>query len=63
MGSNVVIVESKNDKFFFNAIIRYLNCNIEIAPPVEIDSQILISEEDYREMGGSDHVKLRKAPD
>lgn len=41
MSSNILIVESKNDKCFFQAIINHLNCNIEIASP------ILISEEDY----------------
>lgn len=61
MGSNVVIVESKNDRFFFDAIIRYLNCNIEIAPPLESASQILIAEEDYREMDGLNVSKLKKA--
>lgn len=61
MGSNVVIVESKNDKFFFDAIIRHLNCSIEIAPPLENASQVLISQEDYREMDGLDSSKLKKA--
>ena len=29
MSSNILIVESKNDQFFLQAIIRYLNFNIE----------------------------------
>lgn len=55
MGSNILIVESKNDQHFFNAIIGHLNCNIEIAPP------ILISDEDYLSMDGLDPTKLEKA--
>ncbi len=55
MGSNILIVESKNDKFFFQAVVDHLNCNIEIAPP------ILISDEDYRSMEGLDSSKLKQA--
>ncbi len=52
MGSNILIVESKNDQYFFKAIIDYLNYDIAIAPP------ILLSEEDYRSMNG---LALKKA--
>jgi hypothetical protein len=52
---NTLIVESKNDKCFFDAIIQHLNCNIEIAPP------ILISDEDYLEMNGLNPQKLVSA--
>lgn len=55
MSSNILIVESKNDKYFLQAIIRDLNCNIEVAPP------ILISEEDYMSMDGLNKTKLTKA--
>ncbi len=55
MSSNTLIVESKNDKYFFDAIIQHLNCNIEIAPP------ILISDEDYLEMNGLNPQKLVNA--
>jgi hypothetical protein len=52
---NTLIVESKNDKCFFDAIIQHLNCNIEIAPP------ILISDKDYLEMNGLNSQKLISA--
>ncbi len=54
MGRNILIVESKNDKHFFQAIIRKLNLDIEIAAP------ILISEPDYREMDGLSAQKLKQ---
>ncbi len=54
MGKNILIVESKNDKHFFQAIIRKLNLDIEIAAP------ILISEPDYREMDGLSAQKLKQ---
>ena len=47
MGHSVVIVESKNDKFFFDAIIRHLNFNSKA-------DSIPISKDDYREMNGND---------
>ena len=53
MGSNILIVESKNDKYFFQAIINKLNLDIEVAKP------ILVSNEDYREMDGLNHKKLK----
>ncbi|MEH2132772.1 MAG: DUF3226 domain-containing protein [Nostoc sp.] len=55
MSSNILIVESKNDKYFLQAIIRHLNLNIEVASP------IIISEEDYRPMDGLDKTKLTEA--
>ncbi len=35
--SNLLIVESKNDKFFLKALIEELNYDIEIDPPIFID--------------------------
>ncbi len=55
MSSNILIVESKNDQYFLQAIIKHLNCNIEVAPP------ILISEDDYRPMEGLNPTKLKNA--
>ena len=55
MGNNILIVESKNDKFFLNAIIDYLNFDIDITEP------ILIEESDYLSMDGLDPTKLEKA--
>ncbi|MGM3305446.1 DUF3226 domain-containing protein [Anabaena sp. WFMT] len=55
MSSNIVIVESNNDKYFLQAIIRYLNFNIEVAPP------IIISEDDYKSMNGLNLTKLKDA--
>lgn len=48
MGNNILVVESKNDKFFLNAIIDYLNFDIDITEP------ILIEESDYLSMDGLD---------
>lgn len=55
MSSNILIVESNNDKYFVQAIIHYLNFNIEVAPP------IIISEDDYRSMNGLNQTKLKDA--
>lgn len=55
MSSNILIVESKNDQFFLQAIICRLNFNIEVAPP------IIISEDDYRSMNGLNPTKLKDA--
>lgn len=55
MRKNILIVESKNDKYFFQAIIRKLNLNIEISTPIRI------SDEDYLEMDGLDNKKLKDA--
>ena len=54
MGNNILVVESKNDKFFLNAIIDYLNFDIDITEP------ILIEESDYLSMDGLDPTKLEK---
>ncbi|WP_293337618.1 DUF3226 domain-containing protein [Microcoleus sp. CAWBG58] len=35
--SNIVIVESKNDAIFMKAMVEFLNCNIQIEPPICID--------------------------
>ena len=55
MGRNILIVESKNDKCFFQAIINKLNLDIEISNPIRV------SDEDYREMEGLNHKKLEDA--
>ena len=60
MSSNILIVESKNDKYFFDAIISHLNrinrnCDIEIKTP------ILIANNDYQLMNGSKAAELEKA--
>ncbi|WP_445632401.1 DUF4435 domain-containing protein [Nostoc sp. DSM 114161] len=54
MSSNILIVESKNDKCFLQAVIRDLQQNIQVAPPI-------ISDEDYRLMEGLDKKKLTDA--
>ncbi len=36
--SNIVIVESKNDAIFMKAMVEKLNCDIEVEPPIYIDS-------------------------
>jgi hypothetical protein len=54
VGRNILIVESKNDKHFFQAIICKLNLDIEITTP------ILIADEDYREMHGLSKEKLKQ---
>jgi len=55
VGRNILIVESKNDKHFFQAIIRKLNLDIEIATPIRV------SDEDYLEMNGLNKKKLQDA--
>ncbi|MBD2445094.1 hypothetical protein H6G25_18275 [Dolichospermum sp. FACHB-1091] len=57
MSSNILIVESPNDQYFLQAIIRYLNFNIEVAPA------IMISEDDYKSMEGLSPKELKKALD
>jgi len=54
VGKNILIVEGKNDKHFFQAIIRKLNLDLEITAP------ILISDQDYREMDGLSEQKLKQ---
>lgn len=53
--SNILIVESKNDKHFIQAFINYLNCNIEIHPPIKI------KEDDYEPLEGLNQAKLKTA--
>jgi uncharacterized protein YqgV (UPF0045/DUF77 family) len=53
VGRNILIVESKNDKYFFQSVIKHLNYDIEIEDPIFLD-------EDYREMEGLDPSKLTK---
>jgi hypothetical protein len=55
VSSNILIVESKNDKYFLQAVIHYLNFNIEVAPP------IIISDDDYKAMNGLNPTKLKNA--
>jgi hypothetical protein len=45
VGRNILIVESKNDKYFFQSVIKHLNYDIEVEAPIFLD-------EDYREMAG-----------
>lgn len=54
MGRNILIVESNNDKYFLQSVIKHLNYDIEVAAPIFLD-------EDYRAMAGSDSTKLTKA--
>ena len=54
MGRSILIVESKNDKYFFQSVIKHLNYDIEIESPIFAD-------EDYRPMGGLDPTKLTQA--
>jgi hypothetical protein len=57
VSSNKLIVESNNDKYFLQAIIRYLNCNIEVES-IEPAPPIIILEDDYKSMEGLDSKKL-----
>jgi uncharacterized protein YqgV (UPF0045/DUF77 family) len=54
VGRNILIVESDNDKYFFQSVIKHLNYQIEIAAPIFLDK-------DCRVMDGSDKDKLIKA--
>jgi hypothetical protein len=54
VGRNILIVESNNDKYFFQSVIKHLNYKIEVAAPIFLD-------EDYRAMAGSDAIKLTNA--
>ncbi|WP_295615172.1 DUF3226 domain-containing protein [Chamaesiphon sp. GL140_3_metabinner_50] len=54
MGRNILIVESNNDKYFFQSVIKHLDIDLEVAAPVFLD-------EDYRAMDGSDSTKLINA--
>jgi hypothetical protein len=53
VGRNILIVESNNDKYFFQSVIRHLNYDIEVEDPIFAD-------EDYRPMEGLDSKKLTK---
>jgi uncharacterized protein YqgV (UPF0045/DUF77 family) len=54
VGRNILIVESKNDKYFFQSVIKHLNYDLEVEAPIFLD-------EDYREMAGLDLTKLTQA--
>lgn len=54
MGRNILIVESNNDKYFFQSVIKHLNYDIEVEAPIFVD-------EDYRSMDGLDPKKLINA--
>ncbi|MCU0541251.1 MAG: hypothetical protein MUE44_03585 [Oscillatoriaceae cyanobacterium Prado104] len=51
--SNIVIVESKNDKIFMQAMVEKLNCDIQVASPIYID--------DYKSLEGLSERELIKA--
>ncbi|MEG4631489.1 hypothetical protein QUB56_18125 [Microcoleus sp. AR_TQ3_B6] len=51
--SNIVIVESKNDKVFMQAMVEKLNCDIQVDPPIYID--------DYKSLEGLSETELIKA--
>ena len=48
--SNIVIVESKNDKFFMQAMVEKINCDIQVEKPIYID--------DYEPLEGLNEKKL-----
>ncbi|MEL4893984.1 DUF3226 domain-containing protein [Crocosphaera sp. Alani8] len=48
--SNILIVESKNDKIFLEALIKHINSDIQVDPPIFVD--------DYEELKGLDQAKL-----
>jgi hypothetical protein len=54
VGRNILIVESNNDKYFFQSVIKHIDIDIEVASPIFLD-------EDYRAMDGSDSTKLINA--
>jgi hypothetical protein len=51
--SNIVIVESKNDAIFMQAMVEKLNCDIQVEKPIYI--------EDYKPLEGLSETKLIKA--
>jgi hypothetical protein len=52
--SNILIVESENDGTFMKAIVKKLNCDIEVEPPIyKID--------EYKPLSGLDETKLTHA--
>ena len=48
--SNIVIVESKNDKIFMQAMVEKLNYDLQVEPPINI--------EDYESLEGLSETKL-----
>ncbi|MEZ2236019.1 DUF3226 domain-containing protein [Microcoleus sp.] len=48
--SNIVIVESKNDRIFMQAMVEKLNCDIQVEPPIYID--------DYESLEGLSETRL-----
>jgi len=48
--SNIVIVESKNDAIFMQAMVEKLNCDIQVEKPIYID--------DYERLEGLSETKL-----
>jgi len=51
--SNIVIVESKNDRIFMQAMVEKLNCDLQVAAPIYID--------DYKSLEGLSETELIKA--
>ncbi|GEA27411.1 hypothetical protein MiAbW_01974 [Microcystis aeruginosa NIES-4325] len=51
--SNLLIVESKNDKIFIEALVQYLNFN-----KIQLDKPICFEEDDYKCLQGLDQAKL-----
>jgi uncharacterized protein YqgV (UPF0045/DUF77 family) len=51
--SNIVIVESKNDRIFMQAMVEKLNCDLQLAAPIYID--------DYKSLEGLSETELIKA--
>ncbi|WP_293127404.1 DUF3226 domain-containing protein [Microcoleus sp. bin38.metabat.b11b12b14.051] len=51
--SNIVIVESKNDRIFMQAMVEKLNCDIQVEKPIYID--------DYQNLEGLSETELIKA--
>lgn len=54
MGRNILIVESNNDKYFFQSVTKHLDIDLEVTAPIFLD-------DDYRTMDGSDSTKLINA--
>jgi hypothetical protein len=48
--SNIVIVESKNDAIFMQAMVEQLKCDIQVDPPIHIDN--------YKTLEGLSETKL-----
>ena len=51
--SNIVIVESKNDRIFMQAMVEKLNYDLQVASPIYID--------DYKSLEGLSKTELIKA--